>query len=64
MDTVPVERVKKQRTSVAVNETTATFYCALDLSGSHSLWGFAKSLKPSVRTRHSTGGVHQSIFLI
>ncbi|KXU34574.1 hypothetical protein AXE65_06965 [Ventosimonas gracilis] len=48
-------RANKQRSPVAVNEATATFYRALDLSGSHSLWGFSKSLKLRGRIRHSTG---------
>jgi len=56
-------RANKQRIPVAVNETTAIFYRALDLSGSHSHWGFAKSLKLRVRARHRAGGAHQSISL-
>jgi len=34
-------RANKQRIPVATNKTTTTFYRALGLSGSHSLWGFA-----------------------
>jgi len=58
-----MDRADKQRIPVAVNETTATFYRALDLPGRNTVWRFAKQVKLTARAGYSTGGTHQSVAL-